>query len=142
MAPSYTSPPDKIAYQNIVWDIVRQIPPGHVTTYGQIAAMIPPPTPESQRAYDALGPRWVGSAMAGCPGDVPWQRVINSQGKISHRQGAALQRQLLEKEGVVFDEGGKVDLTRFGWGGPLPEWCAERGLLPILSSKKNQQRLF
>ncbi|MBK6795054.1 MAG: MGMT family protein [Anaerolineales bacterium] len=48
--------------------------------------------------------------MANCPDDVPWQRVINSQGKISERPGAERQRPLLEAEGVVFDAKGKVDL--------------------------------
>ena len=38
--------------------------------------------------YIALSPRWVGSATASCPDDVPWQRVINAQGKISGRPGA------------------------------------------------------
>ncbi len=78
-------------------------------------------------AYLALGPRWVGSAMARCPDDVPWQRVINAKGEISLRPGAERQRRLLEAEGVQFDEGGRVDLARFGWrpadpasGAPLP----------------------
>jgi alkylated DNA nucleotide flippase Atl1 len=38
--------------------------------------------------YAALGSRWAGNAMAACPDDVPWQPVINSQGKISKRSGA------------------------------------------------------
>jgi methylated-DNA-protein-cysteine methyltransferase-like protein len=53
--------------------------------------------------------------MANCPEDVPWQRVINSQGEISPRPGAERQRELLEQEGVVFNERGRVDLKRFGW---------------------------
>jgi methylated-DNA-protein-cysteine methyltransferase-like protein len=56
--------------------------------------------------------------MASCPQDVPWHRVINAQGKISPRPGAARQRQLLEEEGVEFDERDKVDFERFGWNGP------------------------
>jgi len=54
--------------------------------------------------------------MAACPDDVPWQRVINSQGKISERAGAERQRQLLEKEGIVFVND-KVDLKKYGWRG-------------------------
>ena len=57
----------------------------------------------------AFGPRWVGGAMAACPDDVPWQRVINSQGRISERPGAEKQRMLLEGEGIVFVKD-KVDL--------------------------------
>jgi methylated-DNA-protein-cysteine methyltransferase-like protein len=56
--------------------------------------------------------------MAACPQDVPWQRVINSQGKISPRPGAARQRQLLEEEGIEFDERDKLDFKRFGWKAP------------------------
>ncbi len=90
-------------FKNQVWEIVRQVPPGKVTTYGQIAKMIPPPGGMPQRSYDAFGPRWVGGAMAACPDDVPWQRVINSQGKISLRPGVEDQRRLLEEEDVEFN---------------------------------------
>jgi methylated-DNA-protein-cysteine methyltransferase-like protein len=54
--------------------------------------------------------------MAACPNDVPWQRVINSQGKISHRAGGLKQRELLEAEGVEFVKD-RVDLMKFGWQG-------------------------
>jgi methylated-DNA-protein-cysteine methyltransferase-like protein len=59
----------------------------------------------------------VGGAMANAPDDVPWQRVINSQGKISLRPGLgpAVQRNLLEQEGVVFDAKDRVDLKTYGW---------------------------
>jgi len=56
--------------------------------------------------------------MANCPDDVPWQRVINSQGKISDRPGAEKQRLLLEQEGVEFDAKDRVDLKKYGWKGP------------------------
>jgi methylated-DNA-protein-cysteine methyltransferase-like protein len=111
----FASPPDPIIYNNQVWEIVRQVPPGKVTTYGQIAKMIPPPGDMPLRSYDAFGPRWVGGAMAACPEDVPWQRVINSKGEISQRPGAQEQRRLLEEEGVEFNAHGRVDLARFGW---------------------------
>jgi methylated-DNA-protein-cysteine methyltransferase-like protein len=113
--PSFTSPPDPIIFNHQVWDLVRQIPPGKVATYGQIARMIPTPDGMEEKAYRALGPRWVGSAMAKCPEDVPWQRVINSKGEISLRAGAEHQRQLLEEEGVMFTERGRIDLQSFGW---------------------------
>jgi methylated-DNA-protein-cysteine methyltransferase-like protein len=128
----YSSPQDQSVYYARVWEIVRQIPEGRVTTYGQIAAMIPPPVDEDASRYTAFGPRWVGGAMAACPEGVPWQRVINSQGKISLGRGEAalIQRSLLEEEGVQFDERERVDLSRFGWGGPPESWLNERGLLP------------
>jgi len=111
----FASPRDPIIYNNQVWEIVRHVPPGRVTTYGQIARMIPPPGDMPQRSYDVFGPRWVGGAMAACPADVPWQRVINSKGEISQRPGAEEQRRLLEEEGVEFNARGRIDLARFGW---------------------------
>ncbi len=113
--PSFTSPPDPIIFNHQVWDIVRQIPAGKVATYGQIARMLPPPDGVEEKAYRAFAPRWVGSAMAKCPEDVPWQRVINSKGEISPRPGAEHQRQLLEEEGVAFNESSRIDLKIFGW---------------------------
>ncbi|KAF0109157.1 MAG: hypothetical protein FD146_201 [Anaerolineaceae bacterium] len=111
----FTSPPDPILFNHQVWDLVCQIPPGKVAAYGQIAKLIPPPEGVETKAYLTLGPRWVGSAMAKCPNDVPWQRVINSKGEISLRPGAEEQRRLLEAEGVEFNDRGRVDLVRFGW---------------------------
>jgi methylated-DNA-protein-cysteine methyltransferase-like protein len=132
----FASPPDAIIFNNQVWEIVRQVPPGRVTTYGQISKMIPPPGDLPQRSYDAFGPRWVGGAMAACPEDVPWQRVINSQGKISPRPGLEQQRLLLEEEGVEFSASGKVDFARFGWEGPSPAFCLQHDLLPPLPLSK------
>jgi methylated-DNA-protein-cysteine methyltransferase-like protein len=115
--PSFASPPNPQAYYEEVWNIVRQIPLGKVAAYGQIAKMIPPPIGVEIETYAAFAPRWVGGAMAACPDDVPWQRVINSQGKISERAGAEKQRQLLEQEGVEFDAKGRIDLKKYGWSG-------------------------
>ena len=130
MSPAFTSPPDMHVFQALVWEIVRQVPPGRVATYGQIAGLIPPPGGMDPKSYQAFGARWVGGAMAACPDDVPWQRVINAQGKISLRPGAEKQRELLEEEGVEFDAGGKVDLKRTQWSGPDEAWCRAHGLLP------------
>jgi methylated-DNA-protein-cysteine methyltransferase related protein len=112
----YSSPPNQQAYYEQVWNLVRQIPRGQVASYGQIALMIPPPMDVDFDSYKAFSPRWVGGAMAACPDDVPWQRVINSQGKISERPGAERQRTLLEEEGVVFVKD-KIDMKKYGWRG-------------------------
>ncbi len=117
----YTSPPNQQAYYEQVWNLVRKIPHGKVAAYGQIALMLPPPNGVEFEAYKAFGPRWVGGAMANCPDDVPWQRVINSQGKISERAGAERQRQLLEQEGVTFDAKDRIDFKKYGWKGPDAE---------------------
>ena len=115
----FTSPPDRDYYYAQVWDVVRQIPEGNVATYGQIADLIPPPGKMNESDYRAWGARWVGGAMAACPSDVPWQRVINAQGKISLRRGGGKERQrhLLENEGIIFDNKERIDLKRFGWKG-------------------------
>ncbi|MBL7065853.1 MAG: MGMT family protein [Anaerolineae bacterium] len=95
-----------------VYRLVRQTPPGKVTSYGAIARMLGHP-----RAA-----RTVGWALHSLPegSDVPWQRVINSQGRIPtscREHSADLQRALLEAEGIKFDEYGYVDWARFGWAG-------------------------
>lgn len=113
--PRFISTKNQLDYNIQVWEIVKRIPPGKVCTYGRIAAMIPPPNAMDPKAYKAFGSRWVGGAMAKCPDDIPWWRVVNAQGKISKRPGASRQRELLEAEGVVFDERQKIDLKTYLW---------------------------
>ena len=113
----HVSLPNPQAYYEQVWNLVRQVPYGKVVTYGQVAQLLAVPPGVEAQDYKAFSPRWVGEAMAACPNDVPWQRVINSQGKISQRPGAARQRQLLEAEGVVFVKD-KIALKVYQWGGP------------------------
>lgn len=113
----FTSPPNQDAYYAQVWELVRQVPEGKVVTYGQVAKILPPPQGVEIEAYAAFGPRWVGGAMANCPDDVPWQRVINSKGEISQRPGAQRQKELLIAEGVFFNEKGRIDLKKYGWSG-------------------------
>lgn len=90
--------------------VVESIPEGRVATYGQVALLAGRPG----RA------RLVGHAL-GCleeESDVPWHRVINSRGEISRRglgDSEHFQRILLESEGVVFTEGGRVNLARYQW---------------------------
>lgn len=105
------------AFYEQVWQLARQIPRGRVATYGQLAQLIPCPTNVDPDEYHAFGARWVGTAMAACPADVPWQRVINAQGKISPRPGADTQRQLLENEGITFVKD-RIDLKTYQWRGP------------------------
>lgn len=133
MPPQFASPPSRAAFNSLVWEVVRQIPPGRVCSYGQIADMLPPPPGMGERDYRAWGARWVGGAMAGCPANVPWQRVLNSQGKVSLRPGSGgdEQRALLEGEGVTFDDKARVDFSRYGWDGPSDEWRKEHNLLPF-----------
>lgn len=119
--PQFTSTKNQLDYNIQVWEIVRQIPVGKVSNYGRIAAMIPPPNNMDPKSYKAFGARWVGGAMAKSPDDVPWWRVVNAQGKISARPSAPRQRELLEAEGVTFDEREKIDFKKYLWepGKPL-----------------------
>jgi len=127
------NPPQPTLYFPIVWLIVRQIPEGKVSTYGQIASMIPLPEGANPESYHRLAPRWVGTGLRRTPDQpIPWQRVINSQGRISLPEGsenAEKQRIILEHEGIVFI-GGKVNLVQYGWQGPSEAWLAEHDLNP------------
>lgn len=117
--------PDERTYQRIN-QMVRQIPPGKVATYGQIATLVGDCTA-----------RMVGYAMASLPSgsDVPWQRVINSQGKVSPRGdlggGADFQVARLAEEGVYFSAAGKVDWAKVRWQGPSLDWMLENGFPPV-----------
>jgi methylated-DNA-protein-cysteine methyltransferase-like protein len=94
-----------------IYAVVRSVPRGKVATYGQIAELA------------GLGgqARQVGYAMAAVPSSsaVPWHRIINAQGRVSERSAGSgstiIQQQLLEREGVVFDGGGRVSLPRYRW---------------------------
>ena len=97
-------------YQKI-YDVVRKIPPGKVLTYGQVA--------ELAGLYGKA--RLVGYALfrVEIETDIPWQRVVNSQGKISYSisrcGGDYLQRTLLEQEGIEFEYTNSIDLKIYRW---------------------------
>ena len=114
-----SSRPSRPIYEEI-YEVVRQVPPGKVATYGQIAKIV---------GY--CTPRMVGYAMAALPHgmEVPWQRVINHKGEISTRSrgdGALRQRRLLRAEGIRFDRKGRINLKKVRWPGPnepdSPRW--------------------
>jgi len=152
---SYPQPPDPRIFHQIVWEIVRQVPEGIVTTFGQIASMIPTPAGVDPADYQKLGPRWVGDAMNAVSWvdepTVPWHRVINSKGTVSLPEetiAAAQQRSRLRAEGVL-DERDHVDLNRYSWDGPDAAWLEANHLLQPRSLKKpppeedaGQLRLF
>jgi methylated-DNA-protein-cysteine methyltransferase-like protein len=93
--------------------VIRKIPRGHVATYGQVAELAGFPG----------GARVAAAALkTSKPADkLPWQRVIGKAGKLRGRiaihdpVGAAVQRQLLEDEGVTIGDSGLVALDTFGW---------------------------
>lgn len=93
-----------------IYRIVKRIPPGRVATYGQVARLAGLPRQA----------RRVGYALAALDGreDVPWHRVVNAQGRISRRSAGNSddrQRRLLEAEGVVFSDGGRLSLEACQW---------------------------
>ena len=96
-------------FQQRVLEIVRMIPSGRVLTYGQVALLAG--TPRAARQ--------VGRVLyqLGRESGVPWQRVINRYGGLStYKIGSgALQRELLEKEGVRFLPDGTLDLMEYQW---------------------------
>jgi methylated-DNA-protein-cysteine methyltransferase-like protein len=119
-----------------IYEVVRYIPHGRVATYGQVALVVGASATAQQ----------VGEAMAALRDDhpeppVPWQRVINAQGKVSTGRH---QQQLLEQEGIVFNTKGSTDLRRFGWQGPDPAWAAVHGfsLLNYAAADEPQLDLF
>jgi methylated-DNA-protein-cysteine methyltransferase related protein len=107
---------ERVTFFQRAIEMVKQIPCGEVTTYGQISTLI---------AGTTRGARAVGFALAALSEEeaktVPWWRVINVHGRISishSRHSVARQRELLEAEGVEFGEDDRVDLSRYGWDGP------------------------
>lgn len=96
-----------------VWQVVCEIPPGHVLTYGDVARLSGMPN-YARRVSQAM--RWAPREVK-----LPWHRVINSQGRISlpkDSQDGRRQKELLEREGVVFIKG-RIDLERYGYRGAV-----------------------
>jgi len=95
-----------------IWQVVAEIPRGKVTTYGEIACLCGLPGKA----------RLVGYALHNLPDDseVPWHRVINSQGKISlppYSMHYKLQKELLQTEGIEFIAE-RVIMERYRWPAP------------------------
>jgi methylated-DNA-protein-cysteine methyltransferase related protein len=88
-----------------VWALARRVPAGRATTYGQLA--------EAHYGV-AKGARGVGQAMARCPGDVPWWRVVHADGQMKGGTGSDEQRARLAEEGVPLTADGRVDWPRAG----------------------------
>lgn len=93
-----------------IYEVVCNIPKGKVATYGQVALL-------------AGNPRWarvVGYALHVNPafGVIPCHRVVNREGKTAESfafGGNDIQRQMLENEGIVFEEDGHIDLKKYQW---------------------------
>jgi methylated-DNA-protein-cysteine methyltransferase related protein len=111
-----------VKYETI-WQLVKKIPRGKVATYGQIARLA---GIEGQA-------RFVGYALHGLKAhpDVPWHRVINSQGRISLPGLAGRrQRRLLESEKISFTPAGRINLKEFQWNAPASFFTAKAPRTP------------
>ncbi|MGH9702127.1 MAG: MGMT family protein [Candidatus Acidiferrales bacterium] len=90
-----------------VYRLVKQIPRGRVTTYGNLAKAL--------RLRG--GARVVGYAMAACPSGrgIPWHRVVGAGGRLLISEPhASMQRRLLESEGTEI-RGARVNFERHAW---------------------------
>ena len=110
---SFTTTADYDRWVKSVWQVVEDIPRGHVLTYGEVARL----------AGMSRAARRVSQAMRRAPRSrkLPWHRVVNAAGKISFpldSEGYRQQKKRLESEGVVFVKG-RIDLERHGYKGAL-----------------------
>ena len=97
--------PDGATLYDHVFACIAQVPPGRVTTYGRVGHLVGCPARVVGYALHYL-------RLLDRP-DVPWQRVVNAHGSISTHGDR--QRQLLEQEGVRFEEDGTIELRRYVW---------------------------
>ncbi|MEM1347151.1 MAG: MGMT family protein [Myxococcota bacterium] len=114
--------PELADFSERVYWLVAQIPSGKVATYGQIAYYAGAP-----RAARAVGSSLRKSLHNGHEG-IPWQRVLNARGGISFKGDlgrAELQRRLLRREGVVFDDRFFCSLETYEWSPSSPFWGAD-----------------
>lgn len=88
--------------------VIRRIPRGSVCSYGEVARLAGLP----RRA------RFVGTVLKTTSDrSVPWQRVVNSQGRSAFPLGSDPYRRqmaLLKKEGVAAEKG-RLDMQQYGW---------------------------
>ena len=93
-----------------VYEIVKQIPKGRVATYGDIANLMGNKHFTQRVGYALYAIKDIEA--------VPTHRVVNRYGELSKSfrfGGVDGQRELLEKEGIVFEEKAKVDLEKYRW---------------------------
>ena len=101
-----------------VYALVRQIPRGKVSSYGRLASMLGRPRAARAVGYalNGLKDKQDDPAYA----DVPWQRVVNSKGRISiinREHGGNEQAARLRDEGVVVNDKLQIDLDIYLWKG-------------------------
>ena len=101
-----------------VYALVRQIPRGKVSSYGRLASMLG--RPRAARAVGYALNRLKDKQGDPAYADVPWQRVVNSKGRISiinREHGGNEQAARLRDEGVVVNDKLQIDLDVYLWKG-------------------------
>lgn len=94
-------------YVEQVLSWVEQVPPGRVTTYGALAAVV------------GGGPRQVGWVMAHHGGPVPWWRVVRADGSLPPSHDEARAR--YAEEGTPCNDAGRVQMREAFWDPARPE---------------------
>jgi methylated-DNA-protein-cysteine methyltransferase-like protein len=122
-----STPIKMTAFTKKVLALIKGIPKGKVASYGQIAKLAGKPQ----------GSRGVGWILNSCTDshNLPWQRVINSQGKISFPKDTKhyrLQKSLLLKEKVRLRDNDSIDMEVYGWKKKTKK----------ISTPKNRPRMF
>ena len=79
--------------------VFSQVPKGKVCSYGHLAVMA-----------ELGGPRQSSRLLRQLPANstLPWFRIVNAQGKLADFTGADRQRRLLEDEGIIFTDSGRI----------------------------------
>ncbi|HIW20651.1 MAG TPA: MGMT family protein [Candidatus Dorea intestinavium] len=90
-----------------VYDLVETIPSGKVMSYGQIAWKL-------GRLH---GARMVGRAARIGPPNLPWHRVVMSDGTIAGGNHPDIRKKMLKKEGIKFLSDYRVDMNSCEWKG-------------------------
>jgi len=93
-----------------VMTFIKKIPPGKVATYAQLAKLAGKPSA-------VRGVVWILHSSSGTRG-LPWHRVVNAKGKISFpemSEGWSKQKALLEREGIEWGVGGRINLDKYQW---------------------------
>ena len=94
-----------------VWDVVRQIPKGRVTTYGAIAAYL-----GAKSSARMVG--WAMNSSFVVKPKVPAQRVINRNGMLSgkaHFATPTLMEELLQKDGIKVENDTVLEFEKIFW---------------------------
>ena len=86
--------------------IMKSIPKGKIISYGAVAALAG--SPKAVRRVVQILHR---------TDNIPWHRIVNSQGKIAIKDydGFQEQKMLLKMEGVKSDSKGKIELEKYQW---------------------------